>query len=146
MLSHTGAGGVGKQGGELLSGLMESFKRLLSRVLKASSPGCKVSFQLRQQLLYFFIPIAVPLQLLCNNLSIINRALCSSHLETVHSLYFKSIKFPLPSVTLSFHLKPLSDCLQATSSSSVCISLDVWCLSLGPRLEIRSLQARHCLD
>lgn len=105
--------------------ILESFKRLLSRVLKASGTGCKVSFQLRQELLYFFIPIAVPLRLLCNNLSIINRALFSSHLEIVHSLYFKSIKFPLLSVTLPFHLKPLSDCLQATSSSSVCISLDV---------------------
>lgn len=103
--------------------ILESFKRLLSRVLKASGTGCQVSFQLRQELLYFFIPIAVPLQLLCNNLSIINRALFSSHLEIVHSLHFESIKFPYLQLPSLFTLS-LSDCLQATSSSSVCI-LDV---------------------
>lgn len=68
-----------------LTQILESFTRLLSRVLKASSTGYKVSFQLRQELLYFFIPVAVSLQLLCNNLSIINRALFSSHLEIVQS-------------------------------------------------------------
>lgn len=66
---------------------LESFKRLLSRVERASSIGYEVSFQLKQGLRYFLIPTAVSLQLLHNKLSIINRALFGSLLEIIHSSF-----------------------------------------------------------